>query len=122
MKLRFPDLNKDKKRAYLIVLIVVLVSFFSFQNFRSDEGAVKTSVDVSEMLQSSQNELQQTKSDLKQDIKMPIETFEPTQVSNAREPMRIKLKRAPAKSPLKPKGKKKKKMIKKKRSKKKISN
>lgn len=122
MKLRFPDLNKDKKRAYLIVLIVVLVSFFSFQNFRSDEGAVKTSVDVSEMLQSSQNELQQTKSDLKQDIKIPIETFEPTQVSNAREPMRIKLKRAPAKSHLKPKGKKKKKMIKKKRSKKKISN
>ncbi len=117
MKLSFSELNKDKNRAYLILLSIVVVSFLSFQNFSSSEGSVKPNVDVSEMLKSSQIELQQTKSDLRQDIKMPSEISEPSQVSIAREPMRIKLKRAPAKSLLKTKAKKKKKHAKKQRPK-----
>jgi len=92
----------------------LVMTVFSYQNFQYPEHLKKSSVDVDASLNASAYELQKTRNRLNADseLRPPVPTpnlaSAKTRVIESNAPMRLKLKRAPAKS-IQPKKKSKKK-------------
>jgi hypothetical protein len=115
----------ERNLAYLILAMIAAINIFTFQNFNYSEGFRKPSTDVSGMLKVSDQEIQQTKFNLNQNLQsqggfdhenlrdLATESI----VTEPKGPIKIKLKRTPAKVQKKSKSKKskKKKKIKKNR-------
>ena len=100
-------LNRKKKQSFLFLLLGVLIMLVSFQNFEYPERISKTSVDLTQVLNSSETEIQNTKMNLNSNVEPAFPT-QATTISEPDAPIRIKLKRAPAKVISKKKKKKKK--------------
>lgn len=111
--------NREKKQALLFITLGLVMTVFSYQNFQYPEHLKKTSIDVDATLNASEVELQKTINRLGADADirpqgLPIKLASTkTQVVDSDVPMKLKLKRAPAKSTLGKKKSKKNKAIKK---------
>lgn len=115
--------NREKRQALLFITLGLVVTLFSYQNFHYPETIKKSEVDVGASLDASDLEIQKTRQNLNPEHSVPIASSPRTQVIESNAPLKLKLKRAPAKSVVAKKKKKKpkklKKTFKKKKSKKK---
>lgn len=97
--------NREKKQAFLFITLGLVITVFSYQNFQYPEHLKKSSIDVDASLNASAAELQKTRRRLDADVELraPVPTSNlassQTQVLESTAPMKLKLKRAPAKSP-----------------------
>ncbi len=94
----------EKRQALLFITLGLVMTIFSYQNFQYPEHLKKSSIDVDASLNASAIELQRTRSRLGADSELRLRAPMPnlasakTQVIESNAPMRLKLKRAPAKS------------------------
>ncbi len=116
MGFSFKKINKEKKQAYLILFAIALLNLFSYQNFETSTGKSKSDTDLSALLRSSESEIQKTRIDLNQglqdEVRFDTESAKRltpiAKIVEINGPLKIKLKRAPAKTGAKKKKKKKK--------------
>lgn len=104
----FKKFNFEKKQAYTVLTAIGLFLIFTFQNFNSFETSEKSSTDLSSALNSTENEIKKIKKNIDQELKIKPQTqsrhlARTGKVILSKESIRIKLKRAPAKVPLKKK-------------------
>ena len=96
--------NRERRQAFLFITMGLVMTVFSYQNFQYPEHLRKSSVDVDASLNASAFELQKTRNRLNADseLRSPVPTphlaSSRTQVIESNAPMKLKLKRAPAKS------------------------
>lgn len=97
------------------------MTIFSYQNFQYPEHLKKSSFDVDASLNASALEVQRTRQKLNAEAGTTMKVLpmvSKTQVTESSAPMKLKLKRAPAKSGVSKKKSKKKKTLKKRKKKK----
>ncbi len=89
-------INRKKKQSLLFLVFGILIMLISFQNFEYPEQISKTPVDLTQVLNTSETEIQNTKMNLQSVEKtaLPVQTVT---VSEPDAPIKIRLKRAPAK-------------------------
>jgi len=113
--------NREKRQAFLFITLGVVMTIFSYQNFQYPEHLKKSSIDVDASLNASGLELQRTRQKLNASAGGAMKVLpmvSRTQVTESAAPMKLKLKRAPAKSSMSKKKSKKSKTLKKPKKKK----
>ena len=96
--------NRERRQAFLFITLGLVMTVFSYQNFQYPEHLKKSSIDVDASLNASAVELQRTRrrlnadSELRPPVATPHLASAKTQVVELHAPMKLKLKRAPAKT------------------------
>lgn len=96
--------NRERRQAFLFITLGLVMTVLSYQNFQYPEHLKKSSIDVDASLNASAVELQSTRTRLSADAGLRPPVLTPnlasakTRVIESNAPMKLKLKRAPAKS------------------------